>query len=62
MITTNTKIKVLKDTFENPSVPLADKVDIIEFFKRYNDIFYSDINIELFFQQLNDLSSKWIND
>jgi len=62
MITTNHKIKILKDTFENPSVPLADKVDIIEFFKRYNDIFYSDINIELFFKQLNDLSSKWIND
>ena len=62
MITTNDRIRVLKDTFENPSVPLADKVDIIEFFKRYNDIFYSDINIELFFKQLNDLSSKWIND
>ena len=62
MITTNDRIRILKDTFENPSVPLADKVDIIEFFKRYNDIFYSDINIELFFKQLNDLSSKWIND
>ena len=62
MITTNDRIRILKDTFENPSVPLADKVDIIEFFKRYNDIFYSDINIDLFFKQLNDLSRKWIND
>ena len=62
MITTNDRIRILKDTFENPSVPLADKVDIIDFFKRYNDIFYSDINIDLFFKQLNDLSRKWIND
>ena len=62
MITTNTKIKVLKDTFENSSVPLADKVDIIDFFKRYNDWFYGNYDIELFFKQLNDLSSKWIND
>ena len=61
MITTNHKIKILKDTFEDSAVPLADKVDIIEFFKRYNDIFYSDINIDLFFKQLNDLSRKWIN-
>ena len=62
MITTNDRIRILKDTFENPSVPLADKVDIIEFFKRYNDIFYSDINIDLFFNQLDALSRKWIND
>jgi hypothetical protein len=62
MITTNTKIKVLKDTFENSSVPLADKVDIIDFFKQYNDWFYGNYDIELFFKQLNDLSSKWIND
>ena len=62
MITTNHKIKILKDTFEDSAVPLADKVDIIDFFKRYNDIFYSDINIDLFFKQLNDLSKKWIND
>ena len=62
MITTNHKIRILKDTFEDSAVPLADKVDIIDFFKRYNDIFYSDINIDLFFKQLNDLSSKWINE
>ena len=62
MITTNDRIRVLKDTFENPSVPLTDKVDIIDFFKRYNDWFYGNYDIELFFKQLNDLSSKWIND
>jgi hypothetical protein len=45
MITTNDRIRVLKDTFENPSVPLADKVDIIDFFKRYNDWFYSNYDI-----------------
>ena len=62
MITTNHKIRILKDTFEDSAVPLADKVDIIDFFKRYNDIFYSDINIDLFFKQLDTLSRKWIND
>ena len=62
MITTNHKIRILKDTFEDSAVPLADKVDIIDFFKRYNDIFYSDINIDLFFKQLYDLSRKWINE
>ena len=62
MITTNHKIRILKDTFEDSAVPLADKVDIIDFFKRYNDWFYGNYDIELFFKQLNDLSSKWIND
>ena len=62
MIATNDRIRILKDRFEDSAVPLADKVDIIDFFKRYNDIFYSDINIDLFFKQLNDLSRKWIND
>jgi len=62
MITTNDRIKILKDTFENPSVPLADKVDIIDFFKQYNDWFYGNYDIELFFNQLDDLSRKWIND
>ena len=62
MITTNDRIRILKDTFENSSVPLADKVDIIDFFKQYNDWFYGNYDIELFFKQLNDLSSKWIND
>ena len=62
MITTNHKIRILKDTFEDSAVPLADKVDIIDFFKRYNDWFYGNYDIELFFKQLNELSSKWIND
>ena len=62
MIATNDKIKILKEKFEDPSVPLADKIDIIEFFKEYNEIFYGDIDIDSFFRQLMDLSRKWDND
>ena len=62
MITTNDRIRILKDTFENPSVPLNEKVDIIEFFKEYNEIFYGDIDIDSFFRQLADISRKWDNE
>ena len=59
MIATNDRIKILKEKFEDPAVPLNEKVDIIEFFKEYNEIFYGDIDIDSFFRQLMVLSSKW---
>ena len=59
MLATNDRIRILKDRFEDPAVPLNEKVDIIEFFKEYNDIFYGDIDIDLFFRQLMELSRKW---
>ena len=59
MIATNDRIRILKEKFEDPAVPLNEKVDIIEFFKEYNDIFYGDIDIDSFFRQLMVLSSKW---
>ena len=59
MVATNEKIRILKQKFEDPAVPLADKIEIIEFFKEFNDIFYGDIDIESFFRQLTDLSQKW---
>ena len=62
MIATNDKIKILKQKFEDPDVPLADKIEIIEFFKEFNDIFYGDIDIDSFFRQLEDISRRWDND
>ena len=59
MVTTNERIRVLKRKFDDPDVPLEDKIDIIEFFKEFNEIFYGDIDIDSFFRQLADLSQKW---
>ena len=59
MITTNDRIRVLKNKMDDPAVPLENKLDILEFFKEFNDIFYGDINIDSFFRQLKALSSKW---
>ena len=59
MLATNDRIRILKERFEDPAVPLNEKVDIIEFFKEFNDIFYGDIDIDSFFRQLMVLSSKW---
>ena len=61
MVATNDKIKILKQRFEDPAVPLSEKSDIIEFFKEFNEIFYGDIDIDSFFRQLMDLSRKWDN-
>jgi len=62
MVAMNDKIKILKQRFEDPAVPLADKIEIIEFFKEFNDIFYGDIDIDSFFRQLEDISRRWDND
>ena len=62
MIATNDRIRILKEKFEDPAVPLAEKSDIIEFFKEFNEIFYGDIDIDSFFRQLMDLSRKWDNE
>ena len=59
MPATNDKIRILKQRFEDPAVPLADKIEIIEFFKEFNDIFYGDIDIDSFFRQLEDISRRW---
>ena len=55
------QLKLLKEKFEDPAVPLSEKSDIIEFFKEFNEIFYGDIDIDSFFRQLMDLSRKWDN-
>ena len=62
MIPTNEAVRELKRRFEDPSVPLEEKTDIIEFFKNFNEIFYGDIDIDSFFRQLADITRKWDND
>ena len=62
MIATNDRIRLLKEKFEDPAVPLEEKSDIIEFFKNFNEIFYGDIDIDSFFRQLADISRKWDNE
>jgi len=61
MIPTNEAVRELKRRFEDPSVPLEEKTDIIEFFKNFNEIFYGDIDIDSFFRQLADITRKWDN-
>ncbi len=62
MRTTPEAVRELKRTFEDPSIPLSEKTDIIEFFKNFNEIFYGDIDIDSFFRQLADISRKWDNE
>ena len=62
MTSTPEAVKELKRRFEDPAVPLADKIEIIEFFKEFNDIFYGDIDIDSFFRQLEDISRRWDNE
>ena len=59
MIPTNEAVRELKRRFEDPSVPLEEKTDIIEFFKNFNEIFYGDIDIDSFIRQLADITRKW---
>ena len=61
MIPTNEAVRELKRRFEDPSVPLEEKTDIIEFFKNFNEIFYGDIDIDSFFRQLEDITRGWDN-
>ena len=55
---THQRIKVLKARVEDNTIPLKDKEDIIEFFKKYNDIFYYQVNINSFYNDLERLSDE----
>tara|TARA_R110002020_G_scaffold365077_2_gene577346 strand:- start:472 stop:654 length:183 start_codon:yes stop_codon:yes gene_type:complete len=59
MINTHERIKVLKSRVDDRTIPLADKQDIIDFFKKYNDIFYYQINITSFLKDLERLSNDY---
>ena len=62
MVATNDRIRKLKERFQDPDVPVKDKIDILDFFKEFNDIFYGDIDIDSFFRQLEDISRRWDNE
>tara|TARA_R110002020_G_scaffold430366_1_gene640033 strand:+ start:70 stop:252 length:183 start_codon:yes stop_codon:yes gene_type:complete len=59
MINTSDRIKVLKDRVNDKSIPLSDKQDVIEFFKKYNDLFYFNVNINSFYKELERLSNDY---
>ena len=59
MINTNERIQVLKARVDDKNIPLADKQDVIEFFKKYNDIFYFNVNINSFYKDLERLSNDY---
>ncbi len=59
MINTSDRIKVLKDRVNDKSIPLSDKQDVIEFFKKYNDLFYFNVNINTFYKELERLSNDY---
>ena len=52
------RVERLKQDFLNPNTSDDRKMKIIEYFKEYNDIFFSDIDIDAFFRQLLDLENE----
>ena len=52
------RVERLKQDFLNPDTPNEKKAKIIEYFKQYNDLFFSDIDIDAFFRQLLDLENE----
>ena len=52
------RVERLKQDFLNPATPNEKKAKIIEYFKQYNDLFVSDIDIDAFFRQLLDLENE----
>ena len=52
------RVERLKQDFLNPTTSDDRKMKIIEYFKEYNDIFFSDIDIDAFFRQLLDLENE----
>ena len=52
------RVERLKQDFLNPDTPNEKKAKIIEYFKQYNDLFYSDIDIDSFVRQLVDLENE----
>ena len=58
MVATNDAVRELKRRFHSPDVAESEKVTILEFFKDYNHIFYSDIDVDAFFNTLMTLVDK----
>ena len=57
-MTIREQISFLKLQLENPDMPMSDKVDIIEYFQKYNDAIFNNYNWDSFVQDTQKLTDK----
>ena len=57
-MTIKQQISFLKQQLENPDIPMGDKVDIIEYFQKYNDAIFNNYNWDSFVQDTQILTDK----
>ena len=57
-MTIREQISFLKQQLENPDIPMGDKVDIIEYFQKYNDAIFNNYNWDSFVQDTQKLTDK----
>ena len=57
-MTIREQISFLKQQLENPDMPMSDKVDIIEYFQKYNDAIFNNYNWDSFVRDTQKLTDK----
>ena len=57
-MTIREQITFLKQQLENPDMPMSDKVDIIEYFQKYNDAIFNNYNWDSFVRDTQILTDK----
>ena len=57
-MTIREQITFLKQQLENPDMPMSDKVDIIEYFQKYNDAIFNNYNWDSFVRDTQKLTDK----
>jgi len=57
-MTIREQISFLKHQLEDPDIPMRDKVDIIEYFQKYNDAIFNNYNWDSFVQDTQKLTDK----
>ena len=57
-MTIKQQISFLKQQLENPDMPMSDKVDIIEYFQKYNDAIFNNYNWDSFVRDTQKLTDK----
>ena len=57
-MTIREQISFLKQQLEHPDIPMSDKVDIIEYFQKYNDAIFNNYNWDSFVQDTQILTDK----
>jgi len=57
-MTIKQQISFLKQQLENPDIPMRDKVDIIEYFQKYNDAIFNNYNWDSFVRDTRKLTDK----